>query len=161
MHSLHLTLGNSLLTVVGEANALAKQSPQLKTQIHITLDLRDVQKILFTPGEIAGVAEVDVEASGPLSAVVGNIGISLPLVQLNALEFENFTLQAEFTPRGVKVTNIDALFASGNLTGAAEINFPSTQEESQRLAYAGWVQLNSLQTEQLLPIIDFPKLSWT
>ena len=162
LHSLRLALGNSLLTVAGEANDLDKQSPQVKTQIQITLDLRDVQEILSTPGEIEGVAEVAVEASGPLSEVVGTIGISLPIVQLNALEFEKFTLQAEFTPRGVKITNIDALFASGQLTGAAEVDLHPTkddsqQENSQRLAYEGWLRLNSLRTEQLLPIIDFPQ----
>ena len=162
LHSLRLAIGNSLLTVAGEANALGKQSPQVKTQIQMTLDLRDAQEILSTPGEIEGVAEVAVEASGPLSEVVGTIGISLPIVQLNALEFENFTLQAEFTPRGVKVTNIDALFASGQLTGAVEVDLHPTkddsqQKDSQRLAYEGWLQLNSLRTEQLLPIIDFPQ----
>ena len=162
LHSLRLVLGNSLLTVAGEANALGEQSPQVKTQIQITLDLRDVQEILSTLGQIEGVAEVDVEASGPLSEVVGTIGISLPVVRLNALQFENFTLQAEFTPRGVKVTNIDALFASGRLKGAAAIDLQPTkdklqEEDSQRLAYEGWVQLNSLRAEQLLPIIDFPQ----
>ena len=86
LHSLHLALGNSLLTVAGEANALGKQPPQVKTQIQINLDLRDVQAILSTPGEIEGVAEITVEASGPLSEVVGTIGINLPIVQLNALE---------------------------------------------------------------------------
>ena len=93
----------------------------------------------------------------PVSEIVGSIGISLPSVQLNALQFENLTVQAEFTPRSVRVTNIDALLASGKLTGAAEINLPLKQEDSQRLAYTGWVQLNSLRTEQLLPIIDFPQ----
>ena len=157
LHSLRLTLGNSLLTVTGEANNLGKQSPQVKTQVQMTLDLRDVQKILSTPAKIEGVAEVDVEASGPVSEIVGSIGISLPSVQLNALQFENLTVQAEFTPRSVRVTNIDALLASGKLTGAAEINLPLKQEDSQRLAYTGWVQLNSFRTEQLLPIIDFPQ----
>ena len=157
LHSLRFALGNSLLTVAGEANSLGKQSPQVKTQIQMTLDFRDVQKILSAPGEIEGVAEVEVEASGPISEMVGSIGISLPSVQLNALQFENLTLQAEFTPRNVRVTNIDALFASGKLTGAAEIDLPPTQEDSQRPAYKGWVQLNSLRTEQLLPIIDVPQ----
>ena len=157
LRSLRLTLGNSLLTVAGEANNLSKQSPQVKTQIQMTLDLRDVQKILSTPGEIEGVAEVDVEASGPVSEIVGSIEISLPSVQLNALQFENLTVQAEFTPRGIRVANIDALFASGKLTGTAEINLPLKQEDSQRLAYEGSVQLNALRTEQLLPIIDFPQ----
>ena len=157
LRSLRLALGNSLLTVAGEANALGKQSPQVRTQIQITLDLRDVQEMLSTPGEIEGVAEVDVEASGPLSDVAGNINISLPFLQLNALEFENFALQAEFTPRGVKVANIDALFANGTLTGAGEINLDPTQEDPQRFDYEGWVQLNSLRTEQLLPAIDFPQ----
>ncbi len=158
LHSLRFVLGNSLLTVAGEVNNLGKQSPQVKTQIQMILDFRDVQKILSAPGEIEGVAEVDVEASGPISEMVGSIGINLPSVQLNALQFENLTLQAEFTPRNVRVTNIDALFASGKLTGAAEIDLPPTQEDSRRpAAYKGWVQLNSLRTEQLLPIIDFPQ----
>ena len=157
LHSLRLALGNSMLTVTGEASDLSKQSPQLKTQIQMTLDLRDVQQILSTPAEIEGVAEVDVEANGPVSEIVGSIGISLPSVQLNALQFENLTVQADFTPRSLQVTNIDALFASGNLTGAGEINLPATQEDSQRPTYNGWVQLNALRTEQLLPIIDFPQ----
>ncbi len=157
LHSLRFALGNSLLTVVGEANNLGKQSPQVKTQIQMTLDFRDVQKILSAPGKIEGVAKVEVEASGPISEMIGSIGISLPSVQLNALQLENLTLQAEFTPRNVRVTNIDALFASGKLTGAAEIDLPPTQEDSQHLTYKGWVQLNSLRAEQLLPIIDFPQ----
>ena len=157
LHSLHLTLGNSLLTAAGEADNLSQQSPRVKTHIQMTLDLRDVQKILSTPGEIEGVAEVDMEASGPVSAIVGSIEISLPSVQLNALQFENLTVQVEFTPSGIRVTNIDALLASGKLTGMAEINFPLKQEDSQRLAYEGSVQLNALRTEQLLPIIDFPQ----
>ncbi len=157
LHSLRLTLGNSLLTVAGEANNLSKQSPEVKTQIQMSLDLRDVQKILSTPGEIEGVAEVDVEASGPVSEIVGSIEISLPSVQLNALQFENLTVQAEFTPSGIRVSNIDALVASGKLTGTAEINLPLKQEDSQRLAYEGSIQLDSLRIEQLLPIIDFPQ----
>ena len=157
LHSLRLVLGNSQLTVAGEANDLNKQSPQVKTQIEMALDLRDVEKILSTPTEIEGVAAVDVEAGGPISEIVGNIGISLPSVQLNALQFENLTVQAEFTPRNVRVTNFDALFASGKLTGEAEINLHPLQEDSQPLAYKGWLQLSSLRTEQLLPIIDFPQ----
>ena len=151
LHSLRLALGNSLLTVAGEVNNLGKQAPQLKTQIQMTLDFRDVQKILPTPAEIKGVAKVDVEARGPVSEIVGSIGISLPTVQLNALQFENFSVQAEFTPRSVRVTNIDALLASGELTGAAEVNLQPT------LVYNGWVQLDSLRAEQLLPVIDFPQ----
>ena len=157
LHSLRLALGNSLLTVAGEANNFSKQPPQVKTQIQMTLDFRDVQKILSTPADIEGVAEVDVEASGPISEIVGSIGISLPSVQLKTLQFENFSIQAEFTPHSVRVTTIDALLASGELTGAAEINLPTTQEDSQRLTYNGWIQLDSLRTEQLLPAIDFPQ----
>ena len=157
LHSLRLALGNSMLTVTGEANDFSKQSPQLKTQIQMTLDLRDVQEILSTPAKIEGIAKVDVEANGPVSDIVGSIGISLPSVQLNALQFENLTLQADFTPHSLQVTNIDALFASGNLTGAGEINLPATQEDLQHPTYDGWVQLNSLRAEQLLPIIDFPQ----
>ena len=157
LHSLRLALGNSLLTVSGEANNLGKQSPEVRTEVQMTLDFRDVQKILSTPGEIEGVAEVEVEASGTVSEIVGSIGVRLPAVQLNALQFEDLTIQAEFTPRSVRVTNIDALFASGKLTGAGEINFPATQEKSQRLSYKGWVQHNALRTEHLLPIIDFPQ----
>ena len=157
LHSLRLALGNSLLTVNGEASDLGKQSPQVKTQIQMTLDLRDAQEILSTPAEIEGVATVDVEASGPVSEFVGSIAINLPSVQFNALQFENFTVQAEFTPRSVRVTNIDALFAAGKLTGAAEINLPPTKEDTQLPAYKGWIQLDSLRAEQLLPIIDFPQ----
>lgn len=157
LHSLRLALGNSVLTVSGEANNLGKQSPQVKTEAQMTLDFHDVQKILPTSAEIEGVAEVRVEAGGPVSEIVGSIGITLPSVQLNALQFENLTVQADFTPRSLQVTNVDALFASGNLTGAGEINLPATQGGSQRPSYNGWVQLNSLRTEQLLPIIDFPQ----
>ena len=135
LHSLRLALGNSLLTVAGEANNLGKQSPQVKTQIQMTLDFHDVEKILSAPAEIEGVAEVDVEASGPVSEIVGSVGVSLPSVQWNALQFENFTIQAEFTPRSVRVTNIDTLFAAGKLIGAAEINLPSIQEDSQGPTY--------------------------
>lgn len=124
LHSLRLGLGNSLLTVSGEADNLGKQSPQLKTQIQMTLDFRDVQKILSIPAEMEGLAEVAVEASGPVSEIIGSIGVSVPSVELNALQFENVTVQAEFTPRGVRVTDINALFASGKLTGAGEINLP-------------------------------------
>ena len=157
LHSLRLGLGNSLLTVSGEADNLGKQSPQLKTQIQMTLDFRDVQKILSIPAEMDGLAEVAVEASGPVSEIVGSIGVSVPSVALNALQFENLTVQAEFTPRGVRITDVDALFASGKLTGAGEINLPSKQEGSQHLSYRGWVQLSALRAEQLLPIIDFPQ----
>ena len=157
LHSLRLAFGNSLLTVAGEANNLGKQSPQVKTQIQMTLDFHDVEKILSAPTGIEGVAEVDVEASGPVSEIVGSVGVSLPSVQWNAFQFENFSVQAEFTPRSVRVTNIDALFAAGKLTGAAEINLPSTQEDSQGPTCNGWVQLHSLRAEQLLPIIDFPQ----
>ncbi|RKU11023.1 hypothetical protein C6502_09430 [Candidatus Poribacteria bacterium] len=157
LHSLRLALGNSVLTISGEADNLGKQSPQVKTEAQMTLDFHDVQKILPTSTEIEGVAEVEVEASGPVSEIVGSIGITLPSVQLNALQFENLTVQAKFTSRSVQVTNIDALFASGNLTGAGEINLSATQAGLQRPTYNGWVQLNSLRTEQLLPIIDFPQ----
>ena len=157
LQSLHLVLGNSKLTVSGEANNPSKQSPQVKTQIQATLDFRDAQKILSFPGEIEGVAEVDVEASGPVSEIVGKFGLNLPYVRLNACQFENLTLQAEFTPSSVKIANVDAIFASGKLTGGVEINFHPKQADPQRLAYNGWLQLDSLRTEQLLPIVDFPK----
>ena len=157
LQSLRLVLGNSLLTVAGEANNFGEQSPQVETQIQITLDFHDIQKILSFPGEVEGVAEVDVEASGPVSEIAGRIGLNLPSVRLNALQFENLTAQAEFTPNSVQITEIDALFAAGKLTGTAEINLSSQRETSQRLAYNGSIQLNSLRTEQLLPIIDFPQ----
>ncbi len=157
LHSLRLVVGNSLLTVAGEANNFGKQSPQVETQIQITLDFHDIQKILSFPGEVEGVAEVDVEASGPASEIAGRIGLNLPSVRLNAFQFENLTAQAEFTPSSVHITEINALFAAGKLTGTAEINLPSQQETSQRLSYNGTIQLDSLQTEQLLPIIDFPQ----
>ena len=157
LHALRLAFGNSLLNVSGEANDLSNQSPQVKTEAQMTLDFRDVQRILATPAKIEGVAEVDVKANGPVSEIVGSIGVILPSVQLNALQFENLTVQAEFTPRSLRVTNIDALFASGNLTGAGEINLPATQENSQRIAYKGWLQLNALRAENLLPIVNFPQ----
>ena len=157
LHSLRLALGKSQLAVAGEVNDLGKLSPQVKTQIQMTLDLGDVEKILSTSTKIGGVAEVAVEAGGPISEIVGSIGISLPSVKLNALQFENLTAQAEFTPRNVRVTNFDALFASGKLTGEVEINLHPPQEDAQPLTYKGWVQLNSLRTEQLLPIIGFPQ----
>ena len=157
LHSLRLVLGNSLLTVAGEANNFGKQSPQVETQIQITLDFRDIQKILSFPGEVEGVAEVDVEASGLASEIVGKIRLNLPALQLNALHFEDLTVQADFTPSSVRITEIDTLFASGNLTGTAEINLPPEQDNSQSLAYEGSIQLNSLRMEQLLPIIDFPQ----
>ena len=157
LHSLRLVLGNSLLSVAGKANHLNKQAPQIETQIQMTLDLSDVKKILSTPAEIEGIAQVNVDASGPVSDIIGSIGISFPFVQVNALQFENFNVQAQFTPRSVQVTNIDALFAMGKLTGTAEIHLPPTQTDSQRLAYKGWVQLDNLRTEQLLPIINFPQ----
>ena len=157
LQSLRLALGNSLLTVTGEANNLGKQSPQIKTQIHMTLDFRDAQKILSSPAEMEGVAEVDLEASGPISEIVGRIGLSLPSVRLNALQFENLSVQAEFTPDSFQITEIDGMCASGKLTGGAEINLAPKQEDSQRLVYKGWAQLDSLRTEQLLPIVDFPK----
>ena len=157
LHSLRVALGNSHLTVAGEANNFSKQSPQVRTQIQMTLDFRDVQKILSTPAEIEGVAEVDVEASGPVSEIVGKIRLSLPALQLNALDFENLTIQADFTPNSVRVTEIDTLFASGKITGTAEIHLPPEQEAVQRLAYKGSLQLNSLRLEQLLPLVDFPQ----
>ena len=157
LQSLRLALGNSLLTVSGEASQPSKQSPQVQTQIQVTLDFRDVQKILSLPGEIEGVAEVDVAASGPVSEIAGRFGLNLPFVRLNAFQFENLTVQADFTPSRIQITKIDALLASGQLTGAAEINLPSKQADVQHPAYEGWVQLDSLRTEQLLPIVDFPK----
>lgn len=157
LQSLHLTLGNSLLTIAGEANNFGEQSPQIKTQIHMTLDLGDVQKILSSPAGMAGVAEVAIEASGPVSEIAGRLDLSLPSVRVNDLQFENLIVQAEFAPSRVRITEIDALFASGQLTGGAEISLHPEQGNSQRLAYEGWVQLDSLRTEQLLPIVDFPK----
>ncbi len=155
LQSLRLALGNSLLTVSGEASNPSKQSPRVETQIHVTLDFHDVQKILSFPGEIEGVAKVDVEASGPVSALIGRFGLNLPSVRLNALQLENLTVQAEFTPNSFRITNIDGGLASGKLTGGVEINVHPKQEDAQRLMYKGWVQLNSLRTEQLLPIKDF------
>ncbi len=157
LQSLRLALGNSLLTVSGEASNPSKQSPRVETQIHVTLDFRDVQKILSLSSEIEGVAEVDVEAGGPVSEIVGRFGLRVPSARLNSLQFENFTIQADFTPSSVRITKIDALLASGKLTGAVEIDLQPKQEDSQRLAYKGWVQLDSLRTEQLLPIVGLPK----
>ena len=157
LQSLRLALGNSILTVSGEVANPSKQPPQVKTQIQLTLDFHDAQKILSLPGEIEGVAELDVEASGPISGIVGKFGLSIPSVQLNTLQFENFTVQADFTPSSVQITKIDGLFASGKLTGAAEIDLPANGDDSQHLTYNGWVQLDSLRTEQLLPIVGFPK----
>lgn len=157
LQSLRLVLGNSLLTVDGEANDFGAPSPQIKTEIHVTLDFHDVQKILSSPLEMAGLAKVDVEAGGPLSEIVGRFGINLPSVRLNGLQFENFTAQAEFTPNSIRLTTVDALFASGKLAGTAEINFHPKQEDSQRPVYKGWVQLDSLRAEELLAVVDFPR----
>ena len=124
----------------------------------MTLDLRMYNKILSTPGEIEGVAEVDVEGQWSSFGSVAALRLALPSVQLMPLQdLKNLTVQAEFTPSGSRVANIDALVASGKLTGTAEINLPLKQEDSQRLAYEGSIQLDALRTEQLLPIIDFPQ----
>ena len=157
LQSLHIALGNSHLTIAGEASNFGDKSPQIKTQIHMILDLRDVQKILSSSAEMAGVAEVDVEASGPVSNIVGQFGLSLPSVQLHDFQFEDFSVQAEFTPSSIRIAKLDTQFASGKLTGAAEVNFHGKQDNSQRPAYEGWVQLDSLQSEQLLSIVDFPQ----
>ena len=157
LQSLHLALGNSLLTIAGEASNFDEQTPQISTQIQMTLDLRDVQKILASPAELAGVAEVDVEASGPMSEIVGKFGITLPSVRLNDFQFEDFIVQAEFTPSSVRIDNLDTQFASGKIIGAAEVNLHPEQENLPRLGYEGWVQFDSLQAEQLLPIVNFPK----
>lgn len=157
LQSLRLALGNSVLTLSGEASNPSKQSPRVKTQIQVTLDFRDVQKILSLPGEIEGVAEVDVEADGPVSEIVGRFGLSVPSVRLNGLQFENLTVQADFTPSNIQITKIDALLASGQLTGAVEIDTDPKQADSQRLGYKGSLQFDSLRTEQLLPIVGFPK----
>ena len=157
LQSLRLALGNSILTVSGEASNPSKQSPQIETHIQMTLDFHDVQKILSLPSEIEGVAEVDVEAGGPVSEIVGKFGFSVPSIRLNAFQFENLTIQAGFTPNSIQITRIDALCASGKLTGSAEIDLHSKQDDSQRLAYKGSLQLDSLRTEQLLPIIGLPK----
>ena len=156
LQSLRLALGNSMLTLSGEVNNPSKQSPQIETQIQLALDFRDVQKILSLPGEIEGIAEVTVEVGGPVSKIVGRFGLSVPSVRLNALQFENLTMQADFTPSNVRITEIDALFASGKLAGTAEVDLQPKQKDSQRLAYKGSLQLDSLRTEQLLPIVGFP-----
>ena len=157
LQSLRLSLGNSSLTVTGEVDNLDQQPPQIKTEIDMTVDLGDVERILSASAEMKGVAEVDVEASGSASDIVGRIGLNLPSIQLNALQFEDLTVQAEFTPSMVRITEIAALFASGKLAGTAEININPNQEGSHHLAYEGMVRFDSLQTDQLLPIIDFPQ----
>ena len=157
LRSLRLSLGNSKMTLAGEVDNLGQPSPEVKTQLNVVLDLRDVREILSTSAEIEGVAEVEVEASGSVPEIVGRIGLSLPAVQLNALQFEDLTIQAEFTPSRVQVVAVDALFASGKVAGTAEIDINPDKESSQRLAYRGAVQFESLRTEELLPIIDFPQ----
>ena len=157
LQSLRLALGNSTLTVSGEVNNPSKQPPQVQTQIQVTLDFRDAQKILSLPGEIDGIAVVDVEAGGPVSEIFGRLGLSVPSIRLNGLEFENVVLQADFTPSTVQINQFDALIASGKLAGMAEIDLQFKEGDAQRLAYKGSLQLDSLRTEQLLPIIDFPE----
>ena len=158
LQSFRLALGNSLLTVAGKATNLSKQSPLVETQVQLTLDFHDVQKILSTQEEIEGVAEVNVEASGTISEIVGQLGFKLPFVQLNNLQLENLIVQAEFTPKSFRITQIDGTLASGKLTGGAEININPEGVDSQNLAYKGWLQLASLRAEQLLPmIIDLPE----
>ena len=157
LQSLQLELGNSKLIIAGEANNLDRESPQVETQVQATLDIHDVQKILSLPGEIKGVAAVHGEASGPVSEIIGKLELNLPSIQLNALQFENLVVQTEITPSSIKIAKIEALFASGRLMGGAEINIQPKQTDSQRLTYKGGLQFDSLRTEQLLPIIDFPR----
>ena len=157
LQSLRLSLGNSIMTLAGEVNNLGQPSPQVESQLNVVLDFRDVRKILSTSASIEGVAEVEVEASGSVSEIAGRIGLNLPSIQLNALQFENLTVQAEFTPSRIQIVEVDALFASGKVTGMAEIDINPYKENSQRLEYKGVVQFDSLRTEELLPIVDFPQ----
>ena len=155
LHSLRLALGNSLLILAGEANNLGQRSSQLETQMQMTFDFRDMQKIFPIPAEVEGVGEMNGEISGPVSEIAGSIAVSLPSVRLSTLQFENLAIRAEFTPHSVRITNMDALFASGKLTGGAEINLQPQQEESP--TYKGWARFDSLRAEEVLPLIDFPQ----
>lgn len=157
LHSLRLAVGNSLLILAGEANNLDTRASQLETEMQLTFDFRDVQKIFPIPVEIEGVGEVNGEISGPVSEIAGSIAVSLPSVRLSTLQFEDLAIRAEFTPHSVRITNMDALFASGKLTGGAEINLQPQQEDFQASTYKGWIQFDSLRAEEVLPLIDFPQ----
>ncbi len=157
LQSLRLSFGNSIMTLAGEVNELGQPSPQVQSQLNVVLDLGDVRKILSTSAKIEGVAEVEVEANGSVPKIAGRIGLNLPSIQLNALQFENLTVQAEFTPSKIQIVELDALFASGKVTGTAEIDIDPAKDSSQRLEYKGVVQFDSLRTEEFLPIIDFPQ----
>ena len=153
LRSLRLALGDSFLIVSGRASNLSEQSPFVETQIQLTLDFHDLQKILGSQDQMEGIMRVDVNASGMVSEIAGRVGLTLPFARLNALHVENLIAQAEFTQDNFRLTKIDGTVASGKLTGGAEIDLSPQHSDQQGLTYSGWLQLASLQAEQLMPML--------
>ncbi|MCZ6678434.1 MAG: translocation/assembly module TamB domain-containing protein [Candidatus Poribacteria bacterium] len=158
LRALRLAFGNSFLHITGSASSFSRPDPVVETRLHLSLDFQDLKNILPSLCDMEGVVQVDVEASGSISALAGRVELKLPFARFNELQLENLVAEAQFTPNRFYITEIDGTLASGKFTGGAEVNITSESPNWQftaqpNLTYSGWLQLASLEAEQLIPML--------
>lgn len=160
LRQMQLVLGNSKMTVSGQANSVDSSSPApdnpagttsstFQAKVDIDLDFRDLANF-FPNDQIEGEAEIRLETQGSVEGITGQLGIKLPFAKLNQLYLEQVTTYARFSENQLSLREISGKLADGTLNGWAEIKNDATTEE---VRYRGQLELLQARAEKIFPMI--------
>ena len=160
LRQMQLALGNSKMTVSGQANSVdpsslgpdtpaSTASSTFQAKVDIDLDFRDLANF-FPDYQIEGEAEIRLETQGSVEGITGQLGIKLPFAKLNQLYIEQFTTYARFSENQLSLREISGKLADGTLNGWAEIK---TDVTTEAVRYRGQLELLQARAEKFFPMI--------
>ena len=91
---------------------------------------------------------INVDASGRLSDISGQLALSSPNVRLNGLKFDELTAKAEFTKNSFKVSSLSGILADGKIEGSLSVD-----KTNNALSYDSDIKLTQLNTAKLLSML--------
>ena len=128
------------------------------TEMKLTIDAADVQKIINSEHTLRGTAEITLEAKGnPDESLTGHITAQVPTVSINDILMEQLAVSAEFTAQGLTVKNATGKIADGEVSGKGRIS-KTTGAAEQRFTYSGTMSVKDVQLLSLLPMfVELPE----
>ncbi len=128
------------------------------TEMRLTIDAADVQKIINSEHTLRGTAEITLEAKGnPDESLTGHITAQVPTVSINDILMEQLAVSAEFTAQGLTVKNATGKIADGEVSGKGRIA-KATGAAEQRFTYSGTMSVKDVQLLSLLPMfVELPE----
>ena len=153
LEELQFKSGNSALKLSGSWS-----QGTWDTEMKLTIDAADVQKIINSEHTLRGTAEITLEAKGnPDESLTGHITAQVPTVSINDILMEQLAVSAEFTDQGLTVKNATGKIADGEVSGKGRIS-KTTGAAEQRFTYSGTMSVKDVQLLSLLPMfVELPE----